>query len=128
MTAPITLAPLDTATVAELHRRYEDPPNVESRTRYQMLLLYGGNLCLLSFSSSAARYCSGDLRKRYCMRRASWQWFNSLRKVRQRVKSVGHSSGPENEYRREATEATTRTAPRMTIPGAACLRPVARRS
>src|SRR5712691_3171812 len=44
---------------------------------------YGGNLCLLSFSSRAARYCSGDLRKRYCMRRASWQWFNSLRKVRQ---------------------------------------------
>ena len=39
MTAPITLPPLDTATLAELHRRYEATPNVESRTRYQMLLL-----------------------------------------------------------------------------------------
>src|SRR6266699_2082753 len=39
MTAPITLPPLDTATFAELRRRYEDTPNVESRTRYQMLLL-----------------------------------------------------------------------------------------
>ena len=39
MTAPITLPPLDTATLAELRRRYEDTPNVESQTRYQMLLL-----------------------------------------------------------------------------------------
>ncbi|HYT44403.1 MAG TPA: helix-turn-helix domain-containing protein, partial [Methylomirabilota bacterium] len=39
MTAPITLPPLETAPLAELHRRYEDTPNVESRTRYQMLLL-----------------------------------------------------------------------------------------
>ena len=39
MTAPITLPPLDTATLAELRQRYEDTPNVESRTRYQMLLL-----------------------------------------------------------------------------------------
>ena len=39
MTAPITLPRLDTATVAELRQRYEDTPNVESRTRYQMILL-----------------------------------------------------------------------------------------
>lgn len=39
MTAPITLPPLDTATLAELRQRYEKTPNVESRTRYQMLLL-----------------------------------------------------------------------------------------
>jgi transposase len=39
MTAPITLPPLETAPLAELHRRYEDTPNVESRIRYQMILL-----------------------------------------------------------------------------------------
>src|SRR6266699_6586817 len=39
MTAPITLPPLDPATLGELRQRYEDTPNVESRTRYQMLLL-----------------------------------------------------------------------------------------
>lgn len=39
MTAPITLPPLETAPLAELHRRYEDTPNAESRTRYQMILL-----------------------------------------------------------------------------------------
>jgi len=39
VTAPITLPQLDTATLAELHQRYEEAPNVESRTRYQMLLL-----------------------------------------------------------------------------------------
>jgi transposase len=39
VTAPITLPPLETATLAELRRRYQETPNVESRTRYQMLLL-----------------------------------------------------------------------------------------
>jgi hypothetical protein len=39
VTAPITLPQLDPATLAELHQRYEKTPNVESRTRYQMLLL-----------------------------------------------------------------------------------------
>ena len=39
VTAPITLPPIDPATLAELRRRYEETPNVESRTRYQMLLL-----------------------------------------------------------------------------------------
>ena len=39
MTAPLTLPPLDAATVAELHRRYEEAPKAESRTRYQMILL-----------------------------------------------------------------------------------------
>ena len=39
MTAPITLPPLDPATLGELRQRYEDTPNVESRTRSQMLLL-----------------------------------------------------------------------------------------
>ena len=39
VTAPITLPQIDTATVAELRQRYEDTPNVESRTRYQMILL-----------------------------------------------------------------------------------------
>ena len=39
MRAPITVPPLDRATLAELRGRYEDTPKVESRTRYQMLLL-----------------------------------------------------------------------------------------
>jgi hypothetical protein len=39
VTAPITLPRLDPATLAELRQRYEDTPNVESRTRYQMILL-----------------------------------------------------------------------------------------
>jgi transposase len=39
VSAPIILPRLDTATLAELHQRYEETPNVESRTRYQMLLL-----------------------------------------------------------------------------------------
>ena len=39
MTAPITLPPLDRAILAELRRRYEETANVESRTRYQMILL-----------------------------------------------------------------------------------------
>ena len=39
MAASMTLPPLDPATLTELHQRYEDTPNVESRTRYQMLLL-----------------------------------------------------------------------------------------
>ena len=39
VTAPITLPQLDPATLTELCQRYEDTPNVESRTRYQMILL-----------------------------------------------------------------------------------------
>jgi hypothetical protein len=39
MTAPITLPKLDAATLADLRHRYEEAPNVESRTRYQMILL-----------------------------------------------------------------------------------------
>jgi transposase len=39
MTTPITLPPLDEPTLTELHRRYEDTPDAETRTRYQMLLL-----------------------------------------------------------------------------------------
>jgi transposase len=39
MTAPITLPRLDTETLTELRQRYEETSNVESRTRYQMLLL-----------------------------------------------------------------------------------------
>ena len=39
VTAPITLPPLDTATLAELRGRCEETPDVESRTRYQMILL-----------------------------------------------------------------------------------------
>ena len=35
----ITLPQLDPATLTELHQRYEDTPIVESRTRYQMVLL-----------------------------------------------------------------------------------------
>jgi transposase len=37
--APITLPRLDAVTLAQLRQRYEDTPNVESRTRYQMILL-----------------------------------------------------------------------------------------
>jgi hypothetical protein len=36
---PNHFTPLERATVAGLRRRYEDTPNVESRTRKQMLLL-----------------------------------------------------------------------------------------
>jgi hypothetical protein len=39
VSAPIILPRLDPATLAELRQRYEEAPNVESRTRYQMLLL-----------------------------------------------------------------------------------------
>ncbi len=39
VTAPITLPRLDPATLSELRHRYEETPNVESRTRYQMILL-----------------------------------------------------------------------------------------
>ena len=39
VTAPITLPRLDAATLVELRQRYEETPNVESRTRYQMILL-----------------------------------------------------------------------------------------
>lgn len=39
MTAPITLSPLDERTQVELRRCYEDARDVETRTRYQMLLL-----------------------------------------------------------------------------------------
>src|SRR5438876_8966558 len=39
MTKPLTLPPLDEVTLAELHRRYEESPDAEMRTRYQMLLL-----------------------------------------------------------------------------------------
>jgi len=39
VTAPITLPQLETATLTELRQRYEETPNVESRTRYQMILL-----------------------------------------------------------------------------------------
>jgi transposase len=39
VSAPITLPPLDAATLTELRRRCEETSNVESRTRYQMILL-----------------------------------------------------------------------------------------
>ena len=39
VTAPITLPRFDAATLSELYRRYQDTPTVESRTRYQMVLL-----------------------------------------------------------------------------------------
>src|SRR5215469_16229519 len=39
VSAPIILPRLDPTTLAELRQRYEETSNVESRTRYQMLLL-----------------------------------------------------------------------------------------
>src|SRR6266576_695806 len=39
MPAPITIPRLDAAILTQLCQRYEDTPNVESRTRYQMILL-----------------------------------------------------------------------------------------
>lgn len=39
MSTPIILPRLDTTTLAEVRQRYEETPNVESRTRYQMILL-----------------------------------------------------------------------------------------
>src|SRR6266516_2444053 len=39
MTIPITLPQLDELTLTELHRRYEETTDAETRPRYQMLLL-----------------------------------------------------------------------------------------
>src|SRR6266705_3332219 len=39
MTAPITLRPLDEQSLIDLRRHYEETPDAETRTRYQMLLL-----------------------------------------------------------------------------------------
>lgn len=39
MTAPLTLPRFEAAPLTELRQRYEETPDVESRTRYQMLLL-----------------------------------------------------------------------------------------
>jgi len=39
MSTPITLPPMDEVTLTELRRRYEESPDAETRTRYQMLLL-----------------------------------------------------------------------------------------
>ncbi len=39
MTAPITLQPLDEQSLTDLHRRYDETSDAETRTRYQMLLL-----------------------------------------------------------------------------------------
>ncbi len=39
MSAPLLLPRLDPAPLAELRKLYEEAPNGESRTRYQMLLL-----------------------------------------------------------------------------------------
>src|SRR6266536_1951916 len=39
MTTPITLPQMDELTLTELHRRYEETTDAETRTRYQMLLL-----------------------------------------------------------------------------------------
>lgn len=37
--APITLPPLDEHLQAELHQRYEEAGDAETRTRYQMIVL-----------------------------------------------------------------------------------------
>src|SRR5258708_35285267 len=42
----------------------------------ELVFSLNGNLALVSFSSRFARYLSGELRKRCCMRRASWRWFS----------------------------------------------------
>src|SRR5260370_39387226 len=39
LTAPITLPPLDEQTLTNLRHRYDETPDAETRTRYQMLLL-----------------------------------------------------------------------------------------
>jgi transposase len=39
MTKPIALPPVDEVTLTELHHRYDESPDAETRTRYQMLLL-----------------------------------------------------------------------------------------
>ena len=39
MTAPLTVQPLDEQTLTDLHRRYDETADAETRTRYQMLLL-----------------------------------------------------------------------------------------
>src|SRR5260221_14379938 len=55
---------------------------VASLACHAVIFFYNSNLSLMGFSSRAARFPSGDLRKRCCMRRASWRWFSSLRKAR----------------------------------------------
>src|SRR5436305_3774930 len=39
MIKPLTLPPLDEVALTELHRRYEESPDAETGTRYQILLL-----------------------------------------------------------------------------------------
>jgi transposase len=39
MTKPLTLPPMDEVTLTELHHRYEESPDAETRTRYQIILL-----------------------------------------------------------------------------------------
>src|SRR2546429_5114164 len=39
MTAPITLPPLEEQSLNDLRHRYDEAPDAETRTRYQMLLL-----------------------------------------------------------------------------------------
>ena len=39
MPAPITLPPLDEQLQTELHQRYEEARDAETRTRYQMIVL-----------------------------------------------------------------------------------------
>lgn len=39
MPAPITLPPVDEQRESELHQRYEEATDVETRTRYQMIVL-----------------------------------------------------------------------------------------
>jgi hypothetical protein len=39
MSAPITLQSLDEQTLSDLHRRYNETTDAETRTRYQILLL-----------------------------------------------------------------------------------------
>jgi transposase len=39
LTKPLTLPPLDEEALSELRQRYEQSPDAETRTRYQMLLL-----------------------------------------------------------------------------------------
>lgn len=39
MPAPITLSPLDVQLQANLHQRYQETTDAETRTRYQMIVL-----------------------------------------------------------------------------------------
>jgi transposase len=68
MSVPMQLPPLDESERAELHRRYNETTQVETRTRYQMLLLSLQGQSTMQIAKNVLRSQDTVLRvlKRYC--------------------------------------------------------------